>query len=161
TYRRVIVKDGKLMYVRGANNSSELQAVGENRFLMADVPSRTEVSFKSPKPGAMKNMYLVVDSGKPAVYESFKAAAYTPEDLSSFAGTFYSDELDAQYILSVKENKLTLKFGSRETPLEALFTDAFVNPQGSIIKFKRDEQNRISGFSMTASRVRGIIFRKI
>jgi len=161
TYRRVIVKDGKLMYVRGANNSSELQAVGEGRFLMADAPSRTEVSFKSPKPGAMKNMYLVVDSGKPAVYESFKAAAYTPEDLSRFAGTFYSDELDAKYILSVKENKLTLKFGSEESLLEALFTDAFANPRGLIIRFKRDEQNRISGFSMTASRVRGIVFRKI
>ncbi len=160
TVRRVIVRDSKLMYVRAANSSSELQAVGEGRFVMADAPSTTEVSFKSPKPGALKNMYVTVDDGKPVLFEGFKSAAYTTEDLNKFTGTFYSDELDAKYVLSVKENRLTVKFGSQEFPLEVLFTDAFANPQG-FIRFKRDEQNRISGFSMTVSRVRGIVFSKI
>ncbi len=156
TFASVIVKDGKLML-----DSSELQAVGENRFLMADATYRTEVSFKSPKPGAMKNMSLVANGGKPSLYENFKPATYTPEDLGKFAGTFYSDELDAKYVLSLKENKLTLKFGTGQSPLEALFTDAFSSPQGLILRFKRDKQNRISGFSVTYGGVRKIVFNKI
>lgn len=161
--RRIIVKDGKLMAVRGTN-SNELQAIGENRFRVTGIPSKIELSFKSPKPGAMKNMYLAIDNGKPTLYEGFKPASYTPEDLSKFAGTFYSDELDAKYVLSFKENKLMVKkVGSEEVPLEALSTDAFTSSQGQglIIRFKRDKQNRISGFSMTASSVRGIVFSKI
>jgi hypothetical protein len=51
--------------------------------------------------------------------------------------------------------------GSEENPLEALFTDAFASPQGQIIRFKRDQQNRIAGFSLSSVRVKEILFSKM
>ena len=160
THRRVILKDGKLLFVRGANNALELKAVSASRFLMPDIPAKVEVSFSPPQPGKEKNMQVVVNGGKPEIFETIKPAAYTPEELSKFAGTFYSEELDAKYILNIKENKLIVRLGSEENPLEALFTDAFASPQGQIIKFKRDQQNRIAGFSLSSFRVKEIVFDK-
>lgn len=161
THRRVIVKDGKLLFVINANNAFELKAVSASRFLMPDIPAKVEISFSPPQPGKVKNMQVVVSGGKPEIFETIKPATYTPEELSKFAGTFYSEELDAKYILNIKENKLIVRFGSEEDPLEALFTDAFASPQGQIIRFKRDQQNRISGFSLSGVRVKEILFNKM
>ena len=161
THRRVIVKDGKLMFVINANYAIELKAVSASRFLMPDIPTKVEISFSPPQPGKVKNMQVVVSGGKPEIFETIKPATYTPEELSKFAGTFYSEELDAKYILNIKENKLIVRLGSEENPLEALFTDAFASPQGQIIRFKRDQQNRIAGFSLSSGRVKGILFSKM
>ncbi len=161
THRRVIVKDGKLMFVINANYAIELKAVSASRFLMPDIPTKVEISFSPPQPGKVKNMQVVVNGGKPEIFETIKPATYTPEELSKFAGTFYSEELDAKYILNIKENKLIVRFGSEEYPLEALFTDAFASPQGQIIRFKRDQQNRIAGFSLSSVRVKEILFSKM
>jgi len=161
THRRVIVKDGKLMFVINANYAIELKAVSASRFLMPDIPTKVEISFSPPQPGKVKNMQVVVNGGKPEIFEPIKPAAYTPEELSKFAGTFYSEELDAKYILNIKENKLIVRLGSEENPLEALFTDAFASPQGQIIRFKRDQQNRIAGFSLSSVRVKEILFSKM
>ena len=161
THRRVIVKDGKLMFVINANYAIELKAVSASRFLMPDIPTKVEISFSPPQPGKVKNMQVVVNGGKPEIFETIKPATYTPEELSKFAGTFYSEELDAKYILNIKENKLIVRLGSEENPLEALFTDAFASPQGLIIRFKRDQQNRIAGFSLSSVRVKEILFSKM
>ena len=161
THRRVIVKDGKLMFVINANYAIELKAVSAGRFLMPDIPTKVEISFSPPQPGKVKNMQVVVNGGKPEIFETIKPATYTPEELSKFAGTFYSEELDAKYILNIKENKLIVRLGSEENPLEALFTDAFASPQGQIIRFKRDQQNRIAGFSLSSVRVKEILFSKM
>ena len=161
THRRVIVKDGKPLFVINANNAFELKAVSASRFFMPDIPAKVEVSFSPPQPGKEKNMQVVVNGGKPEIFEPIKPAAYTSEELSKFAGTFYSGELDAKYVFSIKENKLTVRFGSEVVPLEALFTDAFASPQGQIIRFKRDQQNRIAGFSLSSVRVKGILFGKM
>ncbi|MBA4123507.1 MAG: beta-lactamase family protein [Acidobacteria bacterium] len=161
THRRVSVKDGKLLFVINANYAIEMKAVSTSRFLMPDIPTKVEISFSPPQPGKVKNMQVVVSGGKPEIFETIKPATYTPEELSKFAGTFYSEELDAKYILNIKENKLIVRFGSEEDPLEALFTDAFASPQGQIIRFKRDQQNRISGFSLSGVRVKEILFNKM
>ncbi len=161
THRRVIVKDGKLMFVINANYAIELKAVSASRFLVPDIPTKVEISFSPPQPGKLKNMQVVVSGGKPEIFETIKPATYTPEELSKFAGTFYSEELDAKYILNIKENKLMVRFGSEEYPLGALFTDAFASPQGQIIRFKRDQQNRIAGFSLSSVRVKEILFSKM
>ncbi len=161
THRRVIVKDGKLLFVINANNAFELKAISASRFLMPDIPAKVEVSFSPPQPGKVKNMQVAGGGGKPEIFEPIKPAAYTPEELSKFAGTFYNEELDAKYVFSIKENKLTVRVGSEEVPLEALFTDAFASPQGQIIRFKRDQQNRITGFSLSSGRVKEILFSKM
>jgi len=160
TYRRVTKKEGKL-FVRSANNTSELKALSATRFLVANTPSRIEVSFTPTQPGKAKNMHVAVDEGKPQVFESRTPAAYTPKELSKFAGTFHSEELNAKYVFTIKENKLNVKVGATETPLEELLIDVFASPQGQIIKFRRDRQNRIAGFTLSSFRVKELIFNKI
>ncbi|MDQ3712729.1 MAG: hypothetical protein M3388_10990, partial [Acidobacteriota bacterium] len=69
---------------------------------MPDIPAKVEVSFSPPQPGKLKNMQVVAGGGKPEIFEPIKPAAYTPEELSKFAGTFYNEELDAKYVFSIK-----------------------------------------------------------
>ncbi len=161
TFRRIVAKDGKLSYVRGPGNESELKALDARRFLMVGTPTRAEVSFKASHLGKEKNMYVVTGTGKPDVFEPVKQVAYTPDELSKFAAVFYSEELDARYNLSIKEGKLIVSVGAEELLLEVLSPDTFASPQGIVVRFRRDQQNRISGFSLSSSRVKGIVFNKV
>jgi CubicO group peptidase (beta-lactamase class C family) len=77
--RRVYVKDGRLMYLRAPGNESELAPLGGNRFLMLGVRNRTEIVFKSPRPGAPFQMFVTTDGGIPSVHEIVKPASYTPQ----------------------------------------------------------------------------------
>jgi len=160
THRRVTLNNGRLLLSGGVENSTELKAISARSFQLANVPAKVDVTFSQPQAGQARSMYVVVNGGKPQIFGSRQAAAYTAEELSKFAGLFYSEELDAQYLFSVKENKLKLKVGGQEILLEGLFTDVFASPQGLIIKFKRNQQNDIAGFSLSSFRVKEILFNR-
>ena len=160
TARRVLVRDGKLYYSRGGTNESELVPVGANRFTMRGVPAAVEITFKPATAGARPSLYFATDGGKPSVFDPVESASYAPAQLNEFAGDYRSDEADARYTLAVKDGKLTMRLRSRETPLEAVFADAFAAP-GMIFRFTRAAGGRIDGFTVTTPRARRVRFDRV
>jgi len=159
-FRRLYVKDGKLIYSRGSSDS-ELAPLGDNRFLMLGVPDRVEISFKPPRPGAPLQMLTSANGGKPIVHERVEPASYTPEQLAQFAGTYFSEEIDATYTVSLAGDKLVLRRKNvDDAPLQLLFADTFLSVGSGTLNFKRDPQNHVTGFVVNTGRVRNLRFTK-
>jgi CubicO group peptidase (beta-lactamase class C family) len=159
--RRIYVKDGKLIYSRGSSES-ELAPLGNDQFRMLGVPFEAEISFKSPRLDAPLQMFTVVEGSKPFIHEQVQPAAYTPQQLALFAGTYQSEEVGETYTLTLKESKLILsRKGLDDTPLEPLYTDVFMTVGSGRINFKRNEQGQVSGFLLSTDRARNILFNKM
>ncbi len=158
-FRRIYVKNGKLIYSRGGSES-ELAPLGNNRFLMLGVPDQIEISFKSPRPGAPLQMFTAANGKVFFVHDAVKAATYTSSQLKEFTGTFYSEEIDATHEISLKDDKLVLRRKNLdgETTLIGQFADAFSAAGTGGIRFTRDNQNRVNGFLLTTGRVRNLRF---
>ena len=93
----------------------------------------------------------------------------SPADLAEYAGSYYSDELDATAVLKMKDDQLSMKLGRHESFVEAIEADSFratyMNDDAydlgtCQIDFRRDENGWIVGFVMQADEIRGLEFRK-
>ncbi len=160
-FRRLYLKDGKLFYSRGTSES-ELAPLGNNRFLMLNVPDRIEISFQSPRPGAPLQMFTAANGEVFIVHVAVKAAEYTPPQLKEFTGTFQSSEIEATYYIDLKDDKLVLrrKNVDGDTTLVVQFDDAFSAVGTGSLRFTRDAKHQVSGFLLTTGRVRNLRFHK-
>jgi CubicO group peptidase (beta-lactamase class C family) len=161
-FRRLYVKNGKLIYSRGTSES-ELAPLGNNRFIMLGTPDRVEISFKSPRPGAPLQMITVVIGVGTSTHDSVESATYTTAQLAEFTGAYYSSEIDATYNITLQGDKLVVrrKNVDGETPMLVQYADAFSAVGTGIIRFTRNRQNRVTGFLLNTGRVRKLRFNKM
>ena len=157
--RRIEVRDGKLFYVRGGGNDSELASLGGDRFRMVGVPAEVSFPVSATASNPPRRMELVAGGGKPMVFEEVKLVTLTPEALAAYAGTYTSPELDTTWTIAADGGRLMLR-GKRgpAMPLEPAFADAFNGPAG-LIRFLREGQ-KVTGFLAGSPRARDIKFEK-
>jgi hypothetical protein len=87
-------------------------------------------------------------------------APLTPEQVKEYAGSYYTDELPATYVLVYEEGKLIFKHrNAPEKPLKLIDKDKFLSGYGKM-EFIRGKHKKIAGFCLDAGRVR-IQFKKI
>ncbi|HVG07418.1 MAG TPA: serine hydrolase domain-containing protein [Thermoanaerobaculia bacterium] len=154
--RRIYGKDGKLFYERGQGNESELVPLGGDRFTLTGGPA--EVLFPSPR-----EMHVLVPGDKPVVFQGVEPFAPAPAELAAYAGTFYSEELDMTFKLSVEDGRLVLRTRRQHepVPLEPVFANAFRFPGGGpLLRFTRTGKE-ITGFSMGNARARNLGFTRV
>jgi hypothetical protein len=80
--------------------------------------------------------------------------------LTEYEGDYYSDEIDATYRVMLEDGKLALaRKKNNPVTLQPAFRDGFstLSILGNI-RFTRDAQNRINGFTLSAGRIRGFKF---
>jgi CubicO group peptidase (beta-lactamase class C family) len=160
--RRLYIKTGKLFYSVSEGDDYELAPVGDNRFIMLGVPEKIELVVDMDQAGNPSQMSMIVDDGKPSVYPAVKAALDSPAQLAEYVGSYYSEELDAKYTLSLVGNKLVArkKVGDDLT-LSPQFADVFGNSDRSIsIRFSRGQNGAVTGFLLNKSRMKGVVFSK-
>ncbi|MHB1327601.1 MAG: serine hydrolase domain-containing protein [Gemmatimonadales bacterium] len=81
--------------------------------------------------------------------------------LASFAGTYYSDELDVAYLLSVQDTALALQVrGGPKVILTRSADDTFARSGAGSLRFTKGRNGRIDGFVMSAGRVQNLKFVK-
>jgi hypothetical protein len=82
----------------------------------------------------------------------------TEQELQAYAGIYYSPELDAWYLLKVDpEDALSVRVGSDDPVLaEPRIRDVFCMPSGAELRFHRDADRRVDGFTLNARGVRGV-----
>jgi hypothetical protein len=100
------------------------------------------------------------------------AVSPTAEQLRSYQGDYWSDELGVAYRLGIVDGKLKVialldAAGSAHTgnlpaiAFEATAADKFeMNEERITIKFERDQQQSVKGFTLDAGRTRGMIFTR-
>ena len=102
--------------------------------------------------------------GEPDFFVGKKVAEpkLTDAELQAFAGTYHSEEIDADYELAVEKGKLMLHIhNSPELQMAPVGKDEFYfGGLGSLV-FERDNGGRVTGFQFFGQRVRGLVFRRI
>lgn len=150
-FRRIAVKDGALVA-----NGQPLKAVANDRF----VPSAPgmEIDFPPPPPGAAQAMQIIRDGGEPEVYRHVEPPARP--NLGDFAGTFYSDELEATWALAVRDRGLTAQvLSDPPMALTIVKPDVFVGEGGLVVRFER-EAGVVRRASVQAGRVTNLVFTR-
>ena len=150
------LREGKLVDLGGA----VLLPLSNQRFQV--VGQRRELIFETPPQGGRPLRLRQIDEGsKPAIYEAVPAMTPTPAQLNEYAGNYYSEELNVTYTLFVEGGKLVLRRRrSKDMPFDPAFTDAFRRDDFGLLRFTRNRQNRVSGFLLTAGRVRRLRFER-
>jgi len=152
--RKLVLKDSKLIYARGAG--SELKALTPRRFRFP--PSFTFVDLTQDRPGAPFEM-VVTPSGQPPIrYVQEPPFVPTTKQLPAYAGRYYSDEISKPYVVSVSDGRLHVQGPAGDAfPVEPAFSDAFVSGD-LLMRFTRDKAGRINGFLADQVRVRNLKF---
>jgi CubicO group peptidase (beta-lactamase class C family) len=92
-----------------------------------------------------------------------RVAEKAPVDLTSFAGRYFSEELETFYDLSVEGGKLVIRH-RRFGPVALTHTngDSFSGtlPVSDVV-FRRDAAGTVTGFDAGNGRARGIVFKKV
>lgn len=151
--RRILVRDGRLVYHRGEEDETLLEPTGENAFRMV-ISSQVEVRFEGEK------MLVDVAGEGTSVFERVEEAHYSDQDLAAFAGRYYSEELDVSKELKAEDGALTYPRRSGGTLRFApRFADYFSNDGlHASFHFQRGEDGRPTGFTLSTGRVKDILY---
>lgn len=145
-------EDTLIVEARGLSFS--LIPVSPSTFISKDAPVEIAIEF-FPVEGKAMGARLTVEGDREIPLAKIPdIAPPTPEQLKAFAGTYYTDELPATYILVVEEGKLQFKHrNAPEETLKLIDKDKFLSGYGKM-EFIRGRGKRITGFYLDAGRVR-------
>ena len=163
---KLSVKDGKLINSGIFRNEVPVTAISDNRLLVVADNGTAELNPVFAQSGTVSEIRALNKSGKPDIFVPVKPPLDSPEQLSEYAGTYYSDEFNAGYKISLKGNNLSLQIGENfEAPLNAAYADVFTTAGGQInLSFTRDDKGKIAGFVFNSAlderEVKGIAFQR-
>lgn len=91
-----------------------------------------------------------------------RQAVYENSDLNSFAGTYYSEEIETTYAIEFKEGALEVYRKAGDTfRLISAAKDEFSTSNNGYFVFIRDKRGRVIGLSIYVSRAENVPFKKI
>lgn len=155
--RKIYVANDTLWYLRSNNTKSPLIPISEAEFQMGGINEKLLVKFDVY--AAKMNLFFADNSVEP--FEKFEDKPPTTEELKSYTGSFYSNELETTYTVTLKEGNLygyQSRFGDFE--IQVIKKDVLSWAGMSISKYKRNENGDITGFSVTLNRIRNLWFEK-
>ena len=148
----VSVKDGNLIV--GRTTGPTLVPLGENRFWLG--PQRTEWEF-STNGERLVQRFTASPPRHPVTLVRREAAHPSAADLARYAGTYYSDELRATYIVAATDSTLTIRTGTNDPEtFRPAYGDVFLG--FATAKFVRDQGGVVTGMVVSTGRVRKIRF---
>jgi hypothetical protein len=150
------VKNGKLCL-----GARELTPLAANRFGIGASP--IELVFTPATEGTSRKLTWVdLDSEE---FVALPELGLTEAEPGEYAGTYYSDELNAVYTLRNRDGRLAV-WGWRDEygPLQPVVADGFsLRPPSlppAFVRFTRDGRNQVIGFTLSASGCKDIGFVK-
>ena len=154
------VKDGKLMGAPQGQPSVELKPIAPARFYVEQLNSRVE--FASQAGGKMR--MRLWGPGMLGEGERVTVVPFDAKDLAQYPGTYWSDELETQYTIVVKDGELVADHAHHgEIALTPVSKDQFRGAAFFMqeVTFMRDGGGRITGMTVGGGRVTAIRFARL
>ncbi|HEX6279204.1 MAG TPA: serine hydrolase [Pyrinomonadaceae bacterium] len=134
-----------------------LRATSMTSFEVVGAPAK--ITFNTAADGAVEGITFQQGGDHPGRRIEEKSSV----DLNSFAGRYFSEELETFYDLSVEDGKLNIRH-RRFGPVTLTHTNGD-NFSGTLpvsqVVFSRDAEGKVTGFEAGNGRARGIIFKKV
>ena len=158
--QRIYLQNDTLRSSRPGNERT-LVPLGNDRFYVLDVPGEVIVSFTSSTPEQPQQMIVVIDDGKPRVFDAVESMSPSPANLEGYLGTYFSEDLDYAWVLRITNDSLS-SWDPRtwdEFALRPVARDVFQSlEEGDTFTFSRDGQGRVVGFTVDTGRIRNLKF---
>ncbi|MFC2164985.1 serine hydrolase domain-containing protein [Acidobacteriota bacterium] len=150
---RVSVKKNQLR-MTAMGFTVNLIPLSKTKFISKDAPVNVTIVF-SPASGEVKEAHVAIEGYMETdLKKAPKMAPMTTEELETYAGSYYNEELPATYKLVVDKDKLFFKHrNAPKSPLKIIDKDRFTWQMGTL-QFTRGKDQQITGFSLDAGRVR-------
>jgi CubicO group peptidase (beta-lactamase class C family) len=151
-------EENKLIGQATGQHEFQIFPESENEFFLKVVDA--QITFEKPVDGVC-NKIILHQNGQHMPGNRVEVAMPSIDELKEFEGDFYSDELGTTVTMLVKDSSL---YGCdrRNEDLKFIFSGKDTGTAGQgIIKFLRDEENRITGMTVSTGRVRNLKFVKL
>jgi len=152
----VSLRDSKLWVGR-----IELKTLGTNRFALGAYP--IELIFSPATAGTPRKLtWLDVE---PEIFDAVPPIKLTKAQEQAYVGTYWSDELNANYSLHLQDGKLAAD-GWRDDygPLQPVIADGFsLRPPSlatAFIRFRRNRAKTVIGFTLSTEGCKNIYFAR-
>ncbi len=117
-------------------------------------------SFSFSGDAEKTSLELSTIGSKTKMYHKVKRIDLSASELAEYVGSFYSPELDAKYLVTIKDSSLHLKIPRREeTEITPFIKDIF--SVGPVVRFSRNNKKIIDGFFLSTGRSRNLRFEKM
>ena len=108
-----------------------------------------------------KQTAAATNADEPIVSQELTPPNYEVSDLKEFVGVYFSPELNTTYEAVLKEGKLTIKHArASDFVISVAKRDLFLY-EGKSFMFERDDNQLITGFRVSAGRVKNLWFKKV
>jgi CubicO group peptidase (beta-lactamase class C family) len=104
-------------------------------------------------------LMTVFQNGETSTWKRVKGFDVSDINLNDFVGNFYSKELDVVHGIRIKDDRLTIQLGNMDPLTLNISSASRLSYQGNHIDFERKD-NMITGFKLTAGRVKNLSFVK-
>jgi len=153
-------KEGQFIAEIPGQGTVELHPLATNKFLV-EMPSG-ELEFSPQTDGAMRLKFARAGGGS-VTGERIASGPWEPKDLDALQGVYWSDELETEYTVKLKDGRLTaehIRHGSVE--LLPTMPDQFSTRSWFMaeVKFQRDSAGKVSGMTLGGGRLTGILFKR-
>ena len=154
-----VVDQGNLWAVMPDKSRLEMKAVGPAHFYLGEL--QADIEF-SPKPNGGMNAKITQPG---AVNSGDRTASTAPVklDLSAYAGTYWSEELEAEYTILARAGMLFASNSHHgEFELTATTKDKLRSPKFFFqeVIFVRNQQDRVTAMTVGGGRVTAIRFER-
>ena len=156
---RVFIKADKLVVDIGGREV-ELIPISDGEFLGKGFPPSITLKFEK----ADGNRYGIVFNQNGALnkFSYYEPVSYSAADLKTFAGSYFSEELNFSYNLRFEGGKLKLFIGDKEiSELKPILKDVFRSEGVGVFSFNRGTGGTNAGYKLDAGRVRNLKFDKM
>lgn len=153
----VELEGGQLRLQLPGQPALPLRPISMTSFEVVGAPAR--ITFNTAADSTVEGITFQQDGQHPGR----RVVETASVDLTSFAGRYFSEELETYYDLGVEGGKLVIRhrrFGP--VPLTHTNGDSFSGtlPVSQVV-FRRDAEGRVTGFDAGNGRARGIVFQKV
>lgn len=154
------MREGKLWAGGPVNPPLELRPVSARKFYVAALSA--EIEFEPSSGGGMK--IIVTQPGAVNTGERTAPVVLDDATLAHYAGAYWSDEMETQYTVVVRDGKLWLshlKHGERA--LEPGAADTFSSSFWFIpeLRFGRNDAGVVTSAVLGGGRIKGVTFQKV
>ncbi len=148
------VRDGQLV---DSLSGAVMIPWGTDRFRARG--TRTFLTFSRNGPAV--SMRVETSGARGVDFVRVEAPATGAAVIATYVGRFTSPELGATFVVMARGDTLMVDQGWRGTErLSPLFRDAFLLPDGKLVRFTRDARGRVAGFVLGEGRVRHLRFER-
>ncbi|HSJ06788.1 MAG TPA: serine hydrolase domain-containing protein [Longimicrobiales bacterium] len=157
---RTIVFDDGALHLATAGPRYPLLARSEREFRVGGVPADIALTFDPGDDLRPATMVWSVDGGRRVTLERVEVVQPDADDLAEYAGSYYSDELQATFTIEAAGSGLVLRRpGAQPQRLGPSIRDEFT-AGGLIARFRRAAGGGVDGLLLDLGRIRDLEFSR-